>query len=123
MPVADVATELTLLEHGFMQNIDIDVLARAYGDSSPRTGDDARGVHAIVPWLEWSRRIVDWVATEVLAPETVQGRADVVAKFVQVAQHCAAELRNFNTAFQIVAALQQPTITSLHVGGAPSSRR
>ena len=66
MPVADLATELTLLEHGFMQNIDIDALlawraehaalARAYGDSSPRTGDDARGVHAIVPWLEWSRR-------------------------------------------------------------------
>ena len=123
MPVADLATELTLLEHGFMQNVDVDALqawraehsalAGAYGDSSPRAGDDARGAHAIVAWLEWSRRAVDWVATEVLAPEQVQGRADAIAKFVQVALHCANELRNFNTAFQIVAALQQPTVTSL----------
>jgi CRP-like cAMP-binding protein len=123
MPVDDLANELTLLEHGFMREIEFDALlawraehatrARSYGDASPRESDDAVDVGSIVTWIEWSRRMVDWVVTEVLAPELVQGRADAITKFVQVAQHCATELRNFNTAFQVVAALSLPTITSL----------
>ena len=57
---------------------------------------------------QWSQ----WAATEIMAQQDPQERANVLVKLIECAQQCK-EMKNFNTSYAIIAGLNHGSITRL----------
>lgn len=62
--------------------------------------------------INLSNRISNWIVTEILKTKTYEDMAELITKFIKVAQHCMS-FHNYSGVMEVVNALSNPAINKL----------
>jgi hypothetical protein len=105
----EVARQLTLIEHALYKSIKPqECLGQAWTKKATRD-EKAPNIMAMIQRFNTVSR---WVTSEILRMENIKKRAEVLTKFIQIAEGCE-KLNNYNGMMEIISGLQSSAIFRL----------
>lgn len=110
LPVKDIARAFLLHDlNQFAKLRRVEMVARAY----PRLATEL-GSNGVLPVMtaKWNATQT-WVSNELVSTPKLKERAQLLEKFITLADECLNETHNFHTFYAIMFGLKDPTVTRL----------
>jgi hypothetical protein len=104
----EMARQLTLLEFELLSRVKQWEL---FGTEWIKKEKETKAPN-VTRFTQWFNRTSDWVATELVSQSDSKQRVAVLARFIEIAEHCF-ELQNYNGTIEILAGLQMPSVYNL----------